>query len=385
MSVFDLFNNKTAQIRKLMAAGQTAEQQGDPETAFTHYQQAAELGSADAMVAIGALYAAKNFRPVEQSNLLELMQQGIPVFPWNLQTQVVPDLKTALEWYRKAADRNHPVGCYIAGCMLCDGSGCKADIPQGLAYLEKARKQGVTEADQMYSLFAPATPANLTDAAYEACLAEFRRAVETEDPRRFALYARLKGGTDRQKTRLGYVLTAAQNLNDSRYGLFKYLMDDAEIPLIPACCKRAHWQTFVRIDLNAFSGEDTYLAFSSDIDPRYTLGYFHRLTEAGTARYRSPAFGWLGEEKHAVVLKIDPDKVVPREDLEPLIRRFRLIPAEHEPRNAAFLTECGEKEYSVEIAAIQGDRVDVLFRYTIGGPEDIRESFQPELIDLTLA
>lgn len=379
MSVFDLFNPTSQKRRRYLSAGKTAEAQGDLEAAFTAYTQAAELGSSDAMAAIGDLYVFRSFRQVEKTNLPELLQ-GIPVFPWNLHTAMADDHDSALKWYRKAADLGNPRGCYLAGAFLCDS---QRDIPLGLSYLEKAMAQGVKEAAYIHAIYAPPVRISISDQAYEALLREFQTAVEKESPHRFEQYARLKGGSDSQLARLGYLLTTRRNLNDPRYGLFRYLFDAQGIPLIPACCKRGNWRSFVRFDLNAFP-PDTYLAFSSDIVPRYTLGYLHRLREAGTARYRSPAFGWLGEEKHPIVFRIDPDAVLTGEDLETAIRQFFLIPAEYEPENAAFFTECGEKEYSVELAAIHDGQVDVLFRYTIGGSEELKSSFSPELLSLEL-
>ena len=52
--------------------------------------------------------------------------------------------------------------------------------------------------------------------------------------------------------------------------------------------------------------------------------------------------------------------------------------------DVSFFLERGEKEYSVEIACISGNTVDILYRYTIGGSDDVEHYFPPELISLAL-
>lgn len=385
MGFLDKLRGTKYTIRKLLAAGQEAETRSDLEAAFEQYQQAAQLGSADAMVAIGHLYAVKKFRMRQQSNLWDLMRQGIPSFPWNTVTWEEPDYPAALEWYRKAAELDHPLACYLTGCFLCDGTGGSTDIPAGLSHLEKAHRLGIEDAQKMLCLFRDPVPAGLTDAEYEALLSTFTQAVDSGDPSQYELYAQLRGGTEKQLSRLGFILVAARNLQDPKYGLFKYQYTASGIPLIPACTKRANWQSFVRIDLNALPAENTWIAFSSDIDTDFTLGTCYCLKKAGTARYRSPAFGWLGEEKHALLLTPDQIAVPDPAVLDDIIRNFQLLPEEYAAENAAFFTECGEKEYSVEIAAITGSRVDILLRYTIGGSETVARYFHPELLSLDLS
>ena len=46
--------------------------------------------------------------------------------------------------------------------------------------------------------------------------------------------------------------------------------------------------------------------------------------------------------------------------------------------------ENGGKEYSVEIACLNGLEVDLLFRYTIGGSNDVKRFFAPRLLSLAL-
>lgn len=379
MILFEKFRSKRA-IQKFLSAGAEKEAAKDLEGAFCEYSQAAELGSADAMVRIATLYYSKMFRPVEYNNLMELMLQGMPAFPWSFHNQTVPDYKSALEWFRKAAELKHPVAACMAGSMLCEGVGCKADKAAGLAYLETAAKAGLVEARNAICIYGDPPRRDFTPEAYEAMLAQFSAAAGTDDA--YPLYQQLKGGDDRFLARLGYAITTAKNVRCPGFEPFQYSSTPSGIPLIPACAKRGAWKSFIRIDLNAFPSEDVLIATSSDIDPRYMLGFAHKLVPAGTAVYRSPEFGWLPEEKHPYLYRIDRNAVLSEELLTRLAGEFCLIDEEFRPDNAAFLTEYGEKEYSVEIAAIHNGRVDILFRYTIGGNDTVNNYFQPELISM---
>lgn len=382
MKMPDLF--KPFKARKLLKQGREAEEKKDYETAFTLYEAAAQAGSAEAMTAIGFLYMLKGFRKVKTSNLMELLAQGMPIMPWSLTEKEVPDMKSALAWFRKAADAGNVQGMVMTGSILCDGKGCKADPDAGLPYLERAVRMGDASARNVLALYSKPRRAEVPDKRYEGWLSAFAAAVDAKDPAQFDLYARLKTGSDAQFARLGYVLTAARNICKPGYETYKYLFTEEGLPLIPAAAKRGAWQTFVHIDLNAFAGSDTLIAFTADIDPSCLLDLRHRLREVGTAVYRSPSFGWLGVEKKAVVFRIDREALLPPPLLQQAVQDFLLIDVEYQPENAAFFTERGEKEYSAEVAAIHGGKVDVLFRYTIGGSEHINQLVQPELVSLTL-
>ena len=382
MKLSHLFIGKKRAIAQLLKKGYLEETQNNLDAAYEIYSQAASLGSGKAMVAIGNLYTNKQFRMVEQSNLAELILQGIPVFPWNLITKTVPDAKTALEWFRKAAELEDPQGCAVAGAMLCEGSGCPPDLEKGVAYLKKALALGVEEVRPLICIYETQKDISLSDEKYEEKLREFTHAVELNKPERFDLYSVLKGGTERQLARLGYILITRRNLNDPKYLEFKYLSSPMGIPYIPCCAKRGNWSSFVRVDLNAFSSDDVLLTFATDI--HYSFFASGRLKPIGSAVYRSPAFGWLGEIKNAMVFKIDRQYLPQQEDMNRFIEAYHLHPKEYEDENAAFIVENGEKEYSAEIAAITDGKMDVLYRYTIGGFDMIESSFEPKLMELTL-
>ena len=382
MNLSGFFSSEKQAVEELLKKGNLEESQNNPDAAYEAYRQAAELGSGKAMVAIGNLYLTKQFRMVEQNNLMELMMQGIPAFPWNTVTKTVPDMKTALEWHLKAAELEEPRGCAVAGIMLCEGDGCQPDTKKGLVYLKKALDLGVEQVRPIIYIYDTPTDISVSDEEYEEKLRDFVNAVESENPERFAMYYYLKGGTDRQLTRLGHILITRQNLMDPKFMGFNYLVSPDKSPYIPCYARRGNWTTFVSVDLNAFPSDDVLITFCSDIN--YNLFDSSRLKIVGNAVYRSPAFGWLEETKKAFVFKIDRQHIPQPEDMKNYIETYRLHPKEYDESNSAFIVENGEKEYSVEIAAITNGKVEILYRYTVGGSDDIQSSFEPSLIELTL-
>ena len=383
--MFDLVFGKKRKITKLLKLGRGEEARNNPEGAYEAYEQAAALGSGKAMVAIGVLYQHKGFRMVEKTNVEELIRQGIPLLPWNVRTKTEPDHAAALEWYRKAAECGEAEGYALAGAMLCEGIGCRPDLDKGLSYLTKAADMGIETVKPAIAIYADVGNSGISDAQYHKLLREFVCAVEEGKPERYALYSELKGGTDRQKTKLGYALVTRRNLHDPKYADFKYLFDADGMPLIPCCARRLSWKTFIRIDLNAFPDDDVLIAYSADFyDINSTISNLGRLRRAGSAVYKSPAFGWLQEKKRAVVFKIDRENFPEQTEMARIAGENYLQPAEYAPDHVAFMIEDGEKEYSAEITAICNGKVQVLFRYTIGGSDAIEQTCEPELLELTL-
>lgn len=226
------------------------------------------------------------------------------------------------------------------------------------------------------------------DFEYEMRLAEFQKAVETEDSRAQELYATLKKGTPKQLARLNYVLISAKNLRKKGYESFEYDYLPSGIPLFPAAPKRGPWCTFIRFNLNGWPEKQPLLLVSSDIididSPLWVLKSFHNMEIVGTAKYRSPAFGWLKEEKEAVVLRLGVDAPLGAEELEKVVKTFCLMEDEYRGDALAFMVEDGEKEYSFEIASLREGRVDILFRYTVDGNNTVARYFEPELVSLRL-
>ena len=370
-------------IREMMEAGEKAESEGEFEAAYAHYERAAQLGSAEAMRAIGGLYALKEFRMIETNNIMELMAQGMPAFPWNMQTQKIPNFRLALEWFIKAAEAGDAKSMCIAGTMLCEGQGCKPDVDRGLKWLARGADSGIEQAREIMALYSKPEREDIPDAEYERLLMQFESAAEAGSGERFALYERLKAGTDPQLARLGYLLVSRRNLMKEAFGMFKYCYAESGLPLIPAFTKRGAWESVIRIDLDALPSEETLIAISSDVNAFGTVKELHGLRRAGAAEYVSPSFGWLRGRKHALLLKPDRACKLGDESMKDLIARFRLT-GEELAGNTALIVEIGEKEYSVEVAAITGERVDILLRYTIGGPDRIEQYAEPQLISMTM-
>ena len=372
---------KSLKIRSLLKNAQTLESNGELEKAFEQYQFAAELGSSAAMFKIAMLYLTKQFRQVKQSNFSQLMLSGRPIFPWNIKEELVPDYTQAIQWLRQADEAGNGEASFMLGVMLCEGSVCERDMQKGVACLEKAVSKGIVSAKQPLYLYKTYDGPELSDMEYTQTLQAFEKALRIGSANSTELYYHLKGGTASQLSRLAYVLTVAKNNGVAQSEIFPFAVRDNGIPYFPAAPKRGSWETFVRIDLDAFSQRETWIAVSVDFGVDYAMQELHKLRFIGTAEYRSPEFGWLGEEKHANLYRIDAEAQLSEKELERVVQRFNLIPEEYEG-NAAFFVENGEKEYSVEIAAITGKIVEVLYRYTIGGSSKVRNYFEPQLIKL---
>ncbi len=60
------------------------------------------------------------------------------------------DLVRAAEWYRKAADQNHPVAQFNLGIMLAEGQGMKRDDAAAIGWIRRAAIAG--DAGAQYNL-----------------------------------------------------------------------------------------------------------------------------------------------------------------------------------------------------------------------------------------
>ena len=384
MSIWNpLFNKKKEQYRK---EGLELEQQGKYEEAYIKYEEAGGMDDIPSMLYIARMYLSGNFRPVETSNLAELMLQGGPVFPWSQISEIHPDYESGLAWLIKAADLGDGFACEVAGNMIGQGLGCEADVEKAVYYLKKALSNGQKTAQKFIYLYCP-DGRKLSDEEYENCLTEFVKAADSEDEKAYELYATLKSGTHRQLARLGHILISAQNTHKTEYELFTFSVSPSGIPLLPVVSKRGSWCTLLRFNLDAWAEKYPLIAISSDIlhveRPDDLLCNFHHARIVGTATYRSPAFGWLDEEeKHALLLQLGVDDTLDADAIKEVVESFQLSEEEYLGDSIAFLVEIGEKEYSFEIAGIQGNQVEVLWRYTIGGSDRVQNYFEPELISI---
>ena len=373
--------------RWLYNKGLALEKEGKLEEAYKEYEKGAHLNDPKAMVAIARLYIIGKFRPVTKSNLGDVLLGGGPIFPWSVQNWEEPDYESGIKWLKKAADFGDTKALSVLGNMLSSGVGVKADIEKGLEYLYKAAKKGDISVKKDICLYRP-DGKSLSDEEYEKCLSEFVNAADSDDTGAFPLYATLKSGTDKQQARFGYEIMAARNAGRGWDERFKASYLPSGIPLFPAAAKRGAWQTFVRIDLNGFKDKYPLIAVSSDIldpdRPQYLLESLHKGKIVGKAKYTSPDFGWLKREKEAVVIRLGTENTLSEQELEKVKSDFYLISDEYEPENVAFFVETGEKEYSFEIAGIADNKVDVLWRYTIGGSDRVDHYFEPKLTELTI-
>lgn len=376
-------NAKKERYRK---EGLELEQQGKYEEAYLKYEEAGKMDDIPSMLYIARMYLSGNFRPVEASNLAELMLQGGPVFPWSQISEIHPDYESGLAWMTKAADLGDGFACEVAGNMIGQGLGCEADVEKAVYYLKKALSNGQKTAQKFIYLYCP-DGRKLSDEEYENCLTEFVKAADSEDEKAYELYATLKSGTHRQLARLGHILISAQNTHKTEYELFTFSASPSGIPLLPVVSKRGSWCTLLRFNLDAWAEKYPLIAISSDIlhveRPDDLLSNFHHARIVGTATYRSPAFGWLDEEeKHAILLQLGVDDTLNAGSMKEVVEAFQLREEEYLGDSLALLVENGEKEYSFEIAGIQGNQVEVLWRYTIGGSDRVQNYFEPELISI---
>ena len=372
---------------ELWKAGEALEQQEKYEEAYRNYEKAAEMDDTMSMICIARMYLSGKLKPVDSSNLSQLLLQGGPIFPWSLRSEKKPDYKSGLAWLMKAADLGNDLACETVGSMLCEGIGCRADTEKGIAYLEKAAEQGRESARKYICLYRP-DGKTLTNAKYETCLTEFEQMAESGNDKAYELYATLKSGTPKQLARLGHVLIAAQNVQRKGFDVFRYASSPSGIPLLPVASKRGSWRTFVRFNLDAWEEKHPLIAISADIlnprDTSWLLGSFHHGRIVGTAEYRSPEFGWLGEEKHAVLIRLGVEDALSSEELKEVVDAFHLIEEEYQGESVAFMVEEGEKEYSFEVAGLREGKVEVLWRYTIGGSNEVERYFEPQLISMDM-
>lgn len=377
-------NDKLDPALSLIEEGKAAQERGDFNNAYECYREAAQTGSDEAMMAIARLFLHTCFRQESRNDWAQIALTGVPVLPWDMHGANGQNFEGALYWAKKAAETGNAEGCCLAGNMLCAGVGCQANPEAGILYLKTAVNKGLDRAQDLLYIFQPGK-ISLADSDYTETLAQLETALKTESADAFRLYYALKKGNERQLAKLGYVLTAAKNRGSLNAALIPTIVSPSGVPNLPAAPKRGHFATLVRFNFEAFSDERPLILFSSDIAPDKLITRLHRAEIVGTAKYLSPAFGWLENEKNALLLRLDRALPASAEELKTIAESFGLAEEEYEPDNIAFFTEDGEKEYSVEIACLNGLDVDVLFRYTIGGNNDVKRYFAPRLLSLALS
>ena len=350
-----------------------SEEAGNLEEAYQCYLKAAEEGMPEAMFRLYDLFVNKGFHAKEVNNMLELALSGKPVMPWNVSSHTSPDVKSGLYWLSRAAELGHAEACCSYGYGLCNSG----DVDNGLQFLKKSADKGNETASLWFSYFTKHD--SVSDEQYYEAL---DRLFKTDGRIDIEIAGALKDGNSKQLAKYGYTLMTRFNNGTLDGGLLNVLMPKSDgMPYFPVAPKRGLWETFVRINKDALP-DGTLLTFTSDIhiEPMSLQG----LRVVGKAVYKSPSFGWLKDEKKAIVLQVDSTSVLGENELADVARRFRLRQDEYIPSNVAFFCENGEKEYSVEIAEIKNGSVNVMYRYTIDGSDDVHNFFTPELIELTI-
>ena len=358
---------------------------GNYEEACQHYEEAAKMNDLSSMLCLAKLYLSGQFRKVYTAELTELMFQGNPRLPWNYSDGKWPDYERGLKWLTKAANLGDAIACETLGNMLGSGIGCEVDTDRGLQYLETAIAKGRKFAKNYIYLYCP-DGKRLTDEEYESCLLRFEKAVKAGDDVAYKLYATLKSGTWKQLARLGYVLTVAQTARKAGYEPFQYSVSPSGKLLIPVAVDHLGGN-FLRFNLNAWKDRYPLIAVASDIldvdEPEWLLEGLHHARVVGWARYKTPGFGWMGEEKVGVVIRLgEADALEPAAMTE--VVRFYLTKGEYKSRFVAGMIENGEKEYSFEVASINGKKMDVLARYSVDVSNRVSEYIEPKLISLEL-
>ena len=90
------------------------------------------------------------------------------------------------------------------------------------------------------------------------------------------------------------------------------------------------WENFWRLYLDAWAERNPLIAGSSDLDTEYELlSNLHHVRIVGKAAYRSPAFGWLREEKQAVLLRLGADDALDPDVMKNVVESFHLIEEEY--------------------------------------------------------
>ena len=116
----------------------------------------------------------------------------------------------------------------------------------------------------------------------------------------------------------------------------------------PVFLQRADWRTLLVFSLDAFAGPAPLVAVSSDIldaehpDRLLETGLFHRARIVGTAVYRSPAFGWLEAEKHAVLIRLGDAGALDPTSVKKTEASFSLPDGFLGGKGTAFIAEHGE-------------------------------------------
>ena len=141
---------------KLFALGMQELHQENIEAAQSYFQQAAELGHAQAAYGFALCHAAtsQSDLPTTLAEVAEWLAyaadmgavQAMLLSAFLHLDAELPlyNLQQSTDWFRRAAEAGNAEGCYEYGCSLMSGRGVPQDFEQSLLWLEKAATMGDT-------------------------------------------------------------------------------------------------------------------------------------------------------------------------------------------------------------------------------------------------
>lgn len=134
----------------------------DPAAAFTWYQKAADLGNAEGMCRLAALYAAGSGVEQDRAKAAQLYQQSadlgdaeaqfqLGILYWN-GDQVEQNTEKAISLYQQAAGQNHGHALKFMGDLYAQGNQVEANAETARDYYLRAQQAGVDVSAELDSL-----------------------------------------------------------------------------------------------------------------------------------------------------------------------------------------------------------------------------------------
>lgn len=341
---------KEAEIKNRVTKAIEAERSGDLETAFKGYTSLYNEGFVPAAFYLGNLYMHRGFRSTEEKN----EQTG----------QVIrrPDLKSALSWYRKAADRGIREAMCNVGVMLVMGQGCEKDTEAGKRYLLRARDGGSEEAKSfLFQNFADQrSSVTYTDEEYSDLLTKFIQfSGEANAQECHKLFFKLVCGNDEQLSSLGTVLAlhkySTRNPFVNRMNQNSYPKLSNGMPCVPMyIAKRAPGASTLHLNTRCFPEGKIRLTLCSSIEDLtiFPLSGIEEVEDGGVITYTAAPFGNMPATRSARIMEFTVE----------------------ENAEVCIFTENGDKEYLVEFGWLDDqNQLHFLFRYAV----DVRAADVP--------
>lgn len=343
---------RASQLRERVEKAIDFERKGDLDGAFKAYTALYNEGFVPAAFYLGNLFMHRGFRAIEVKN----EQTGTTVHR--------PDLKSALAWYQKAADRGIREAMCNAGIMMVMGQGCEADVEGGKRYLIRAKDAGSEEARSfLFQNFADQRTENVfTDEEYGDLLTRFIKfSSEANAAECHKLFFKLVCGNDEQLSSLGTVLAlhkySTNNAFVNRMNQNSYPKLSNGMPCVPVyLAKRVPGATTLHLNTRCFPEGKIRLTICSSIDDLtlFPLSGIDELENTGVVTYSSAPFGGLPGTRSARIMEFTVE----------------------EGADVCIFTENGEKEYITEIGWLDdADKLHFLFRYAV----DIRAADIPSI------